>query len=51
MDYSFPMNTTTDELGNTLLMISCQNGNKRAYKLCLRMGSDINQQNLRGQTC
>jgi hypothetical protein len=39
-----------DEAGNTLLHIACQNGNKRMVKLCLRRGSDINSQNLNGQT-
>ena len=40
-----------DKDGNTLLMISCQNGNKRIAKLCLRRGSNINLQNTNGQTC
>ncbi|KAL7546371.1 hypothetical protein ACHAWF_009708 [Thalassiosira exigua] len=40
-----------DDSGNTLLMIACQNGNKRIAKLCLRRGSEINNQNLNGNTC
>jgi len=40
-----------DDSGNTLLMIACQNGNKRISKLCLRRGSQINHQNLNGNTC
>uniref|UniRef100_A0A7S2KYF9 WW domain-containing protein n=1 Tax=Leptocylindrus danicus TaxID=163516 RepID=A0A7S2KYF9_9STRA len=40
-----------DGAGNTLLMISCQNGNKRIAKLCLRRGGTINLQNMNGQTC
>lgn len=46
---SFPIDTT-DDVGNTLLMVSCQNGNKRMVKLCLRKGSDINKQNTNGHT-
>jgi hypothetical protein len=40
-----------DDVGNTLLMVSCQNGNKRMVKLCLRKGSDMNKQNTNGHTC
>lgn len=40
----------TDDVGNTLLMVSCQNGNKRIVKLCLRKGSDLNKQNTNGHT-
>ena len=40
----------TDDVGNTLLMVSCQNGNKRMVKLCLRKGSDLNKQNTNGHT-
>lgn len=40
-----------DDAGNTLLMIACQNGNKRIAKLCLRRGSQINNQNLNGNSC
>ena len=40
-----------DDSGNTLLMIACQNGNKRIAKLCLRRGSQINNQNLNGNSC
>ena len=36
-----------DDLGNTLLMLACQNGNKRIVKLCLRRGANINTQNVR----
>ena len=38
-----------DSLGNTLLSIAAQNGNKRIAKLCLRRGADVNTQNLSGQ--
>ena len=37
---------TKDELGNTLLMLAAQNGNKRITKLCLRRGANINSQNV-----
>jgi len=49
-DWSVPIDYS-DEVGNTLLMICCQNGNRRMVKLCLRIGSDINRQNFNGQTC
>ena len=49
-DGFFPIDYT-DDVGNTLLMVSCQNGNKRMVKLCLRKGSDINKQNTNGHTC
>jgi len=48
-DTDFPIDTK-DPLGNTLLSIAAQNGNKRIAKLCLRRGADINIQNLNGQT-
>ena len=41
----------TDDVGNTLLMVACQNGSKRMVKLCLRKGSDLNKQNTNGHTC
>uniref|UniRef100_A0A7S4W490 ANK_REP_REGION domain-containing protein n=1 Tax=Ditylum brightwellii TaxID=49249 RepID=A0A7S4W490_9STRA len=49
-DWSLPIEYA-DDSGNTLLMISCQNGNKRIAKLCLRRGGEINKQNMNGQTC
>ena len=39
-----------DKFGNTLLIISAQNNNKRILKLCLRYGGQINMQNLMGNT-
>jgi ankyrin repeat protein len=36
-----------DEHGNTVLHIGCQNGHKRIVKMCLRLGADINFQNVR----
>lgn len=48
-DCTFPIDSK-DALGNTLLSIAAQNGNKRISKLCLRRGADINTQNLNGQT-
>ncbi len=41
---------TQDERGNTALSLSCQTGNKKMAKLCLRWGAKVNQQNLQGQT-
>lgn len=48
-DCNYPIDTK-DALGNTLLSVAAQNGNKRIAKLCLRRGADINTQNLNGQT-
>lgn len=39
-----------DEWGSTLLIIACQNGNKRVAKLVLRRGADINARNHKGNT-
>jgi ankyrin repeat protein len=39
-----------DEFGNTLLIIACQNGNKRVAKLVLRRGANINARNYKGNT-
>lgn len=36
-----------DSIGNTLLLVAAQNGNKRISKLALRRGADINVQNVR----
>ena len=48
-DYNLPIDFQ-DDMGNTLLLIAAQNGNKRIAKLCLRRGATINKQNLAGQT-
>ena len=37
----------TDQHGNTLLTVACQNGNKRIAKLALRQGANINHTNVR----
>lgn len=39
-----------DEHGNTLLAISCQNGNKKIAKCLLRRGACINARNHKGNT-
>ncbi|CAM9637954.1 unnamed protein product [Ascophyllum nodosum] len=39
-----------DGHGNTVLIISCQNGHKRALKAALRRGADPNARNERGNT-
>jgi ankyrin repeat protein len=39
-----------DEYGNTILVIACQNGNKRIAKAVLRRGADINARNYKGNT-
>ena len=48
-DWTLPIDYQ-DELGNTLLSVAVQNGNKRIAKLCLRRGAEINTQNLVGQS-
>jgi hypothetical protein len=48
-DWNVPIDYQ-DELGNALLHIVCQNGNKRMVRLCLRRDANINMQNLNGQT-
>jgi hypothetical protein len=49
-DWTLPIDYP-DAVGNTLLMVACQNGNKRIAKLCLRRGSELNKQNINGQSC
>eukprot|EP00291_Cryptomonas_curvata_P020411 CAMPEP_0172177402 /NCGR_PEP_ID=MMETSP1050-20130122/15416_1 /TAXON_ID=233186 /ORGANISM="Cryptomonas curvata, Strain CCAP979/52" /LENGTH=378 /DNA_ID=CAMNT_0012849917 /DNA_START=213 /DNA_END=1345 /DNA_ORIENTATION=+ len=39
-----------DQYGNSLIILACQNGNKRIAKICLRRCCDMDAQNLRGQT-
>mmetsp|Transcript_18344 Transcript_18344/g.30744 ORF Transcript_18344/g.30744 Transcript_18344/m.30744 type:complete len:314 (+) Transcript_18344:120-1061(+) len=39
-----------DTFGNTVLIIACQNGNKRVAKGVLRRGANINSRNLKGNT-
>ena len=41
---------TKDEYGNTLLILACQQGNKRMAKFLLRRGALINSQNNLGNT-
>ena len=48
-DWNVPVDYQND-MGNTLLHIVAQNGNKRLIKLCMRRGADLNQANLTGQT-
>lgn len=39
-----------DEVGNTMLIVACQNGNKRVIKTVLRNGANINIKNYKGNT-
>ena len=39
-----------DQHGNSLIILACQNGNKRIAKICLRRCCNMDAQNLRGQT-
>lgn len=49
LDRGIPLNVR-DEFGNTILLIACQNGNKRIAKAVLRRGADINARNHKGNT-
>ena len=49
-DWQVPIDYT-DDVGNTLLMVCCQNGNKKMVKSLLRKGCEINKQNCNGHTC
>merc|ERR1719436_2247219 len=40
----------TDERGNTLLHIACQNNNRRIVKLLIKNGISVNEQNAKGNT-
>lgn len=48
-DWNVPVDYQ-DDMGNTLLHVVTQNGNRRLVKLCLRRGANLNSQNLTGQT-
>jgi hypothetical protein len=39
-----------DQYGNNILIVACQNGNKKMAKICLRFGANINAQNYKGNT-
>ncbi|KAL7514940.1 hypothetical protein ACHAXN_013074 [Cyclotella atomus] len=41
---------STDENGNSILSVGCQNGSKRVVKLALRYGADIDASNSSGNT-
>lgn len=47
LDKGIPIDVR-DPHGNTLLIIACQNGNKRVAKLLLRRGANINGRNHKG---
>lgn len=49
LDQGLPVDIR-DEFGNTLLIIACQNGNKRVAKTVLRRGANINARNYKGNT-
>lgn len=40
----------SDETGNTLLIVSCQNGQKKIAKMAADAGADLNKQNNGGNT-
>lgn len=48
-DWSLPIDYQ-DEMGNTLLHVASQNGNKRMIKIFMRRGISLDIQNLQGQT-
>jgi ankyrin repeat protein len=39
-----------DDVGNTMLIVACQNGNKRVIKAVLRNGANVNIKNYKGNT-
>ena len=41
---------TEDEKGNTLLIVSCQNSNKRLTEMLIVRGANVNHQNAQGNT-
>lgn len=49
LDAGIPVNVR-DEYGSTLLIIACQNGNKKIAKSVLRRGANINSRNFKGNT-
>ncbi|CAM9548952.1 unnamed protein product, partial [Pylaiella littoralis] len=49
MDQGVPADVR-DSHGNTVLIVACQNGHKRALKAALRHGADPNVVNTRGNT-
>jgi ankyrin repeat protein len=40
----------TDQHGNTMLTLACQNGNVKVAKYLISKGSNMNHQNVQGQT-
>ncbi len=49
LNLGFPIDAE-DEKGNTLLLIACQNRNKRLVEMLLLRGASINHQNALGNT-
>jgi ankyrin repeat protein len=49
LNLGFPIDAE-DEKGNTLLLIACQNRNKRLVEMLLLRGASINHQNAMGNT-
>jgi ankyrin repeat protein len=49
LNLAFPIDAE-DEKGNTLLLIACQNRNKRLVEMLLLRGASINHQNAMGNT-
>ena len=39
-----------DETGNTLLLVACQNVNRKVVEMCVERGANINAQNRAGNT-
>jgi ankyrin repeat protein len=49
LNMGFPIDAE-DEKGNTLLLVACQNSNKRLVEMLLVRGANINHQNAQGNT-
>lgn len=45
----FPVDSE-DERGNTLLLLACQNSNRRMVEMLLLRGANVNHQNSQGNT-
>lgn len=49
LNLGFPIDSV-DERGNTLLLLACQNSNKRLAEMLLLRGANVNHQNVGGNT-
>lgn len=50
-EYRVSLDQEEEGTGNTLLIVACQNGNKRICKMLLRRGASLNKRTKKGNTC